>query len=272
MNILSLVLALVLILSVLMIERLDKFKNQMIIQKQYQAFLTDSERKMYNQRQKALFKDYQKSLRLLSFRYLLDKDARKKEANASKQYRLLIEDLMKNLYGKAAFFKEISAKRSNFIDELLTAIQEAADTAPENTIKDTSDIARLDLKDADLQRAFYLMLKGSVSREEFKKMEEGTSEIHEKAYTSLLNYINFDGKKAVPRIVIQRAPREILKTIFLKDDIVESIIARRNELAKKKDEGSKNIFESEFKDKRRSDIDDQLLDFSISSSSKSEYD
>ena len=80
MNILQLVLALVLILTVLTVEQLEKFKNQTIIQKEYQHFLSASEGEVFNKRQKRMFKISERSLRQLSFRYFFDKEAR--EANA----------------------------------------------------------------------------------------------------------------------------------------------------------------------------------------------
>ena len=60
MNILPLILALVLMISVLTVERLEKFKNQSIIQKEYLVFLKESERQVFNQRERRLYGDSQK--------------------------------------------------------------------------------------------------------------------------------------------------------------------------------------------------------------------
>jgi hypothetical protein len=271
MNILPLILALVLMLSVLTVERLEKFKNQTAVQKEYQNFLKEGERQVFNNREKGLFGISKKSLRQLTFRFFLDKNLRKNDPESARQYRLLTIELMKTVYGEAAFFKNLKNKRDNFLEEMLTAIELAADAAPEKMIKRIQDIARLDLDDPELQEAFYHMLRGTISRDNLKEMKSLTPRMKEKAYVSLFNFINYDGKKATPQIMLQRAPKEILKAIFASDEIVEAVIVRRNELAANKDSGSQTTFENEFKSKIRPDISDKLLDFSISSSDKTDY-
>ena len=56
-----------------------------------------------------------KDLRQLTFRYFYDKKARDNHLNEAKQYRVLVIELMKNVYGEAAFFKELERKRPNFL-------------------------------------------------------------------------------------------------------------------------------------------------------------
>lgn len=272
MNILPLVLALVLILSVLTIEKLEKFKNQMIVQKEYHTFLEKGERQVFNQRQKDLFGSNQKDLHQVSFRFLLNQKAREKDPQAAKQYRLLAMELMKVLYGEAFFFRNMERERPQFLEEILNAIEKAADEVPKGMISGVQALAHLDLGDPQLQRVLYHMLKGTMTREGLKGMKEMSPEMKEKAYVSLFNFINYNGKDSVPKIIVQRSPREVLKAVFVSDDVVNAILARRNELAASGDSGAKVAFENEFKDKRRHDIDDKLLDFSISSSDKSEYD
>lgn len=272
MNILPLVLALVLMLSVLTIEKLEKFKNQTIVQREYQLFLKMSERQVFNKRQKRLYGHSEKSLRQLSFRFLFDKKARDRDANVVKQYRMLIIDLMKIAYGEAAFFKNLEKKRPNFLEELLNAIEKSADVDEGKNIRRIQDIARLDLEDPELQEAFYHMLKGTIPREKLAEMKDATPQMKEKTYVSLFTFINNEGANGTPTIVVQRAPREILKAIFLSDEVVEAIIVKRTELSANKDEGSKDAFKNEFSDKRRPGLDDKLLDFSISEGSKNPYD
>lgn len=171
MNILPLILALVLMLSVLTVERLEKFKNQSIVHREYQIFLKESERVVFNDRERRLFnQSYQRSHRQLTFRYLYDKQAREREPNVAKQYRMLIGELMKILYGQADFFKEFENKRPHFLEEMLTAIEKASETAPKKLIRRTKDLARLDLDDPELQNAFYHMLKGTISRDQLEEM------------------------------------------------------------------------------------------------------
>jgi hypothetical protein len=272
MNILPLILALALMLSILTIEKMEKLKNQMIVQKEYQNFLLVSERQVFNKRQKRLFEDYDKDMKQLSFRYLVDKEARKNNEKVAKQYRILLIELMKNLYGEATFFKELEDKRAQFLEEMLNAIEKAADQAPKKLINRVEDITRLDLEDPDLRKAFYHILKGTGPRQKLEKDKETEKEIEEpikeKMYPSLFLFINYNGKKGTPQIEVQKAPREILKAVFDKDEIVESIIVKRAELAKSKDNGASAAFKNEFMNKRRPGIDDQLLDFKITENAK----
>lgn len=271
MNILPLVLALVLMLSVLTIEKLEKFKNQTIVQREYQLFLKMSERRVFNKRQKGLFQETEKTLRQLSFRFLIDKKARDGNENVAKQYRMLNLELMKIVYGEAPFFKNLLQKRPNFLEELLTAIEQAADHAPEKMIRRIEDIARLNLEDPELQEAFYHMLKGSIPREQLAKMKDAKPHVKEKAYVSLFTFINYNGSSGTPKIMVQRAPREILKAIFMSDEVVEAILTRRNELSANKESGSKDAFKNEFAGKIREGLDVELLDFSISDGKKDAY-
>lgn len=275
MNILPLILALVLMLTVLTVEKLEKVKNQAIIQKQYQVFLEKSERQVFNLRQDKLFGKSKKSLRQLSFRYIYDKKARDKNANTAKQYRMLIIELMKILYSDAPFYKELEQKRSNFLEELIDAVQTAADASPKKTIRRIQDISRLDLQDPELQTAFYKMLKGSITLDDLKELNEieNVKYKKDKAYISLFTYINNFGadKKAV--INVQLCPPEILKAIFINDEVVEAVRAKREELAAKKENDSSSVaFKMEFFEKRRSGLDDVILNFEISSTSKVDYD
>lgn len=277
MNILPLVLALVLILTVLTVEQIEKFKNQTIVQKEYQHFLSANEGVVFNKRQKRMFKISEKSLRQLSFRYFIDKEAKEANAGIAAQYRLLMIALMKNIYGKAPFYKKIEESRPNFLEEMLNAIELAASKSPESSFKRIQDIARLNLEDDSLQEAFYHMLKGTIARDEIAKFKNEPQKIKEKGYVSLFTFINNNGAKkktgqyTIPRIVVQRAPREILKTVFENDDVVEEIIVKRDQLSKSKDKGASALFKSEFVNKRRPGIDDLLLDFTISDSAKTGY-
>lgn len=271
MNVLPLILALVLMLSVLTVEKLEKFKNQTIVQNQYQAFLKMNQGQIFNKREKSLFGISETTLRQLSFRFLIDKKAREEKSKEAQQYRMLILELMKIVYGEAAFFKNLQMNRPGFLEELLTAIEQAAEKVPKKTMRRIQDIARLDLEDPELQEAFYRMLKGSISRDQLENVKDKGARFKEKAYASLFTFIHDGGTGDPPKIVIQRAPREILKAVFASDEIVEAIILRRNELSLNKESGSEAQFKSEFIEKRRPGIEDSLLDFKISVGTKTMY-
>ena len=280
MNILPLIMALVMMLSVLTIEKLEKFKNQSIVQREYQAFLRDNERVFFNDRERKLFgKNEHRSHSQLTFRYLYDKSIRDRDVNEAKQYRMLLSELIKIVYGETAFFKEMENKRPHFIEEMFTAIEKASEAAPEKLIRRTEDLARLKLDDPELQNAFYLMLKGTIQREKLIELKEEAKELpprqKEKGYVSLFTFIHNEGVKKIPTIEIAHSSREILKAIFVNDEVVEAIIAKRKELSgKDKESGADEAFKIEFMGKRRHGIDEKLLDFSLPKSKKisSDYD
>jgi len=271
-NILPLILALVLMVSLLTVERLEIFKNHSVVQREYQLFLKNIERTVFNEREKRLYGEGQKSFKQITFRYFFDKKAREKHPNEAKQYRLLAIELMKNLYGQAAFFKELEQKRPSFLDEILSSIEQASDDSPKKLIKQTKDLARLKLSDPQLQEAFYRMLKGTASREEIKQMAKPTRRMKEKSYPSLLTYIHNHGKDNPPTIRVALAPPEVLKVVFPNDDVVKAIVEKRKELGgKDRDSGADDLFKSEFVEKRRPGIDENLLNFKLSDQS-ADYD
>lgn len=275
MNVLPLILALVLMLSVLTVEKLEKFKHQKIVQEQYQKYLSDNERQKLNDRQESAFgHTLTKDRQQVSFRYIVDKKLREKDPEKAAQYRLIIIDLIKNVYGEAKFFKDLEKSQGNFVEELLAGIEQAADRAPPKLVVRIEDISRLQLEDPALQKAFYHMLKGTMSKEEFNNLPKD-SPLREKAYVSLLNFINKDEQKGIE---IQHAPVETLKAIFGSDEMANRIKIRRKELSKQKeaskgaDKTGGQTFADEFKGKQRSGISDSILDFKISSSDTTPYD
>ncbi|MDP1881092.1 MAG: hypothetical protein Q8K60_09165 [Parachlamydiaceae bacterium] len=258
------------------IERLERFKSQTLVQEEYKRLLKDSESKEFNKRQDSLYLIPRNIHRQLSFRYILNKEQREKDENVSKQYRQIAIDLMKILYEETFFYKEMENKNSKFLEEMIDQIQEAADEAPKDTVKRVEDMARLKLKDPELQDVYYHMLKGSVTRpqlklDEEKRQKEGTSltaEQKEKTYVSLLTYIHYSN--AGPEI--QLAPRELLEAIFENPQIAEDIIVKRIELAKDYDSKGEENFKNEFNPKRKTGLSDQILNFKVSKTDKSKYD
>ncbi len=269
MNVLPLILALILVLSVVTIEQFEKVKNQLIVHRKYQLFLKEGERYMFNLRQRRLANKNEPTHRQISFVYLIKKEKRDNAASKAKQYRLLIIDLMKIVYGEAAFFKEMEKKRPQFLEELFQAIEEAIDRGPSELCKRIEDIARLNLGDPELQKVFYHMLKGTGRRKDLKTLPNDP-DIKEKAYPSLFTFIH----NCDQPIVVQRCSKEVLKAIFLKDEVVDAICTKRRELSAVKGQKSAvtKIFKTEFNEQRREGLDNDFLDFSITESDKTDYD
>jgi hypothetical protein len=273
MNILPLVLVLLLMLSVITVEKFEKVKSLIIVQHHYQKYLSEVERKAFNDRQIKLAKKNPSSQRQLIFTYFYDKKFREGHAEQAKEIRFVTVELMKILYGHTSFYKTMDNKRSNFIDELLDEFIAAADALRANEkIRRIEDIQRVRLADPELQEAFYHMLKGTISKNELSLLKNDrplSLRNEEKGYLPLLAFLKH--QKENPKIVVQLASRELLRAIFGKDDIVEAIIQKRNELDPKSGDASTQ-FANEFKGKQRSEISDTLLDFKITATDKSGYD
>lgn len=291
MNILPLVLALLLILSVLTVEKYEKFKNTIFVQKQYELAIENQDRKYYNKAQEAMLKGNKEknvSYRQLSFRPFIDKKLREPQyLEKYNQIRQITIDLIKVLYGHAAFYQEMQDKRPGFVEELLDAIQRATEKEEVNNIKRIDDIVRINLDDEELQEAFYHMLKGTIDKNEYKKMlkEENTSDQtipplnKKKLYFPLLTFLNYDGEKgdySKCRIELRLASREVLLAIYGNPELVEDLISRRIELSKlaKKSGtvGPTAQFKEEFENKQKPGIKEDLLDYSITATSKKDRD
>lgn len=272
MNILPLVFTLLLILSVLTIEKMDRFKNKVLVQKKYEQLINEQESSAFNIRQGRLYGVHPPSYRSLTFRPFISKKFRDEKPEKYKQVRQITIDLIHVLYGKAKFYKKMEQKRPEFVQELLGAIEAAAENMDEKSFKRIHDVARIDLNDPMLQEVFYRMLKGTIDKESSKRPENVEIMKSEKAYIPLLTYFNFDIKEV--KIKLGLAPRELLLAIYDNPDIVQKLINLRNELTAslvsnklQKDEATAK-FQAEFEGKQKQGITD-VLDYTISQTSKS---
>ncbi len=256
MYILPFVLTLTLVLSFIGIEKLAQFKNQSIIAQSYQTFLDAQARYMFNLRQNHLCDKYDKSHRQLSFRYFLNKKLRESQPELAKQYRQVVIDFLKILYGQANFFTNLANQRPQLIEELLIAIEQSADAleAP-HEIKSIEDMVHLNLGDAELQNLFYRMLKGTVAHNDELILRE-------KTYVSLLTYVHFNQSA----VQIQLAPKSLLSALFASEEVVLEILKKRNE------EGlTDEAFKNEFLEKRKSGLSEALFNFKVTKSNKNDY-
>lgn len=277
MNILPLVFALMLILSVLTIEKLDRFKSMILVQSKYKEAIQKQDRQAFNREQEAIYNNLNKrsriSYRKLSFRPFLKKDQREgSHIEKYRQIRQITIDLIEVLYGKAPFYKKMQEKRPNFVEEMLNAIEETSDQMPKDSIKRIEDIVRIKLEDPDLQSAFYHMLKGTIGKDTLKYESSPDIVTHERAYIPLLTFIHFDGVDK--KIKLGLAPRELLLAIYGNPELVQKLIDMRNELGSQlvaekistKDEATAK-FQAEFEGKQKQGITD-VLDYSMTKSYK----
>lgn len=278
MQVLPLVMALAVLLTVLTVGKLELYTHQMILKREYQTFLNEVAGKYLNEHQQKRYDTTPgggRDLRQLTFRPLLDRNFRDRDASATRQFRILQAALLKIVYGEAAFFKEMVRRRPHCVEELLDAIERAADRAPKGMIQSIGDMAKLELDDRELQQFCYKMLKGTVRRERIQQRREQLAEgkeltawCDERAYPSLFTFINYEGSHGKKPIELQLCPREILKAIFIDDQVVEEVIAMREKLSQEGGDGASFAFREAFLSKRREGIDDQLLSFNITTTDK----
>lgn len=278
MNILPLVFALIFILSVLTIEKLEKFKSMMLVQHQYREAIQKQDRKVFNDEQELIYGSQRTSYRQLSFHPFINKAARE-GANIEKykQIRQITIDLIHVLYGHTSFFQKMEKRRPSFVEELLDAIQETTNEMPKGSIIRVQDVTRIKLEDPELQKVFYRMLKGTIEKDEYKSLTDPIVIEHEKTYLPFLTFLhNNDNGKGL-KIELRHASREILLAIYGNQELVDKLIEMREVLSINYSSGKlikeevTEKFRSEFAGKQKQGITDDVLDYEMSQSLKFPY-
>jgi hypothetical protein len=275
MNILPLVFTLIIILSVLTIEKMERFTHKVIIQKKYEQLFSDQHNSSFNIRQRRLCGLNPRSHRRISFRAFLQKKFRDENPEKYKQIRQITIDLIQVLYGHTKFYKKMDQKRPDFVSELLDAIEASTVQMHENSIKTIQDASKIKLEDPVLQEVYYRMLKGTIGKEESKKELNKELMNSEKAYMPLLTFFNYEDVNS--KIKLGLASREILLAIYGNSDLVQKLIDMRIELTNnlnndriQKDEATAK-FQAAFENKQKQGITD-ILDYTITTTSKIGYD
>lgn len=238
----------------------------------------------------------------LSFHLLLQEKERGKYDSEYQQIRSLAKRLMKVLYGETRFFKEIAAKRPNFIDDILDEIQKAsANLEKKDFVKETAGLLNLEFSDPELHHAFYLMMRGNPINIEqppepsltfIEPVEEididdeedhagESAEAHASlGYVSLMDSITIKPSKNMIRVFL--APRPLLMAIFGDGSTVDNIIEKRTELYKELKRNSKDnttpiskqlgeSFKNEFSQSGYAPEYHSILDFAVTKTDPRKY-
>jgi len=268
MNILPLVLALLLTLTVLTVQKAEMFKNQIVIQKTYQQFLQQNAHETFNRFQEKIREgEYDLATAQVNFKVFVNKEDYNQAVkdNTLAAYRFLAVEIMRAAYSEAFFYKEIEAKRPEFLSEIVRGLEKVHEI-DHQTVKCAEDFARIKFNDPELQYVFYLMLKGSCSRQQLQQLEaeklKGSANFSErllgKSYPSLLEFVRYEKRE----LKIALCPRQTLKAIFGQDELVDQFIARRFELSQlKKGSDEKQNLQAEFKDKIRPELANLPIDY-----------
>lgn len=308
MNVLALVFAVLMILGLFTHVQLENFKGFYVVKTEYNNFIKQKERAVFNEREERLYRNASSSKgpsktkprgknnsnRNINFRLLLDPEAKEKDQEKYLQHRLMLKDLMILLFQHTAFYKDIDQKRPTFLDELLDRMVQVT---KQQEIKTPQEVSKLNLQDDDLQFFYYSMMQGvqkgadkESEKEPVKKVEtyklEETEESEEEPPVadedeefepdtqsiSLKNYLHFNPNQK--QIKVWLASKELLQVIFQDSNTADAIIAKREELYPQIDKIGKDIATQElekFKAKKRSDIQDNLLDFQVSKTNPKDY-
>ena len=274
MNILPFVISLIMILLLITVEKLEVYKSKEIVQNIYLEALKTDVNEAYNTHQKNMSRCTEPfSHRQTTLRGFLNKKEREQLPEKYNAYTFVAVNLINKLYGQANFFIKAKSERPNIVSELLSAIQTAADNSPEGSIKKIEDIYRLNLNDKQLQEVFYKMLKGSVEKEKYKKVDNSLKGNPKKTYFPLLTFFNFNGLDK--KIAVRLAPKELLIAIYGNETVADEIIEARQNLSRElKKESStltnqeaKIMFSSQFEAKEPAEVK-SILDYTISTSTQ----
>lgn len=164
MNLLIFVLSLLMILSAMTYARLDSFMKSRVQAGEWRWVMKESERDLYNQKQKICNAEIKKAEKkesstttvaasntadkkeaetpankpsgpttprsgLLNPSWLLNKEIREKEGFDKENFIAMIEDLMNKNWGNQPFFKRMESERPDFVSALIKEMIDVADKA-----------------------------------------------------------------------------------------------------------------------------------------------
>lgn len=303
MNVLIFVMTMLMLLSIMTYARLESYRSSQAFQIVFKHYMQEDETGYLNVKAKQTYKNINVSEKngkpspkinaspRIGIDFLYDK-TRESNSKQWEQTKVLLKNLMRTLYEKHPFFKELEQKRPAFLDELLQAITKTIDTlSPEKKPKTAADLANLKLSDPELDQLLYKMLHGAFYKniladqrsKDLKKEEKVTeadfetsiddddlsTEVAEfkspEGYYSLLDFIT--SSKSPIRVFL--ASKEVLESIFHDPGTVEAILEERENLYRQAlAEGDikalNETFKNQFQSKKDPKIDEESLNFSIS--------
>lgn len=267
MNILTMVMILLMVLSLMTYAKLETFKSTQIIDQFFNHYMEIEERGFITEhavdkykttkmspKQSGRTKTKAPGLPRLSLALLLDKKASEEKPDQWKQMSALFKNLTDSLYKDHPFYKEALTDNPTAIDEILTQLSKQIgkiDKDKKQIPKHAADLANIKLNDEKLDLLLYKMLLGAPYKDILKNgpntnegkdrgeadNDEEEEVLNEQAeefnspvgYYSLLDFVTLAKSEKV-RIFL--APREMLTAIFHDPGVVDEIIAQRQELYK----------------------------------------
>lgn len=257
MNILTLVFTLILILSAITYTRFEQFRHFIIQRSFYEKHVTEDERVTFNRRERNKYQSNNGSPKRVTLSGILKlgKEGpgvplKPEDEERIKKEKIILKELIQNLYKDQPFYRTLEEKREGFVNEIvdrlpdrLKAMVEQAEK-PDSVIRSEEDLAKVDLGDAELQLAFYLMLKGTDKKAGPEYDKNAFNKLPTGRYYPLLDFIKYADKGEVS---IYASPSEVLDVFFNPEDI-QIIVASRKEVAKLKNAANRAAKWKEFTD------------------------
>lgn len=287
MNILLFVMSILMLLVMITYGRIESFKNDAFIQAQFEDYMENSERVYINETAIKHYRDTSatrleksekaerkksKASAKLSFNLFIDKEQRAENPLSLETHIHVAERLIELLYGDQLFYKELLAKRPNFVAEILSALIRESENSPK--ISKAEELATIDLKDPELNDAFTRMLKGAYEEPPKGKKEKRPYRL-DSGYYSLLDFITVVPNKLKLRVYL--ASKQLLLAVYGNQLLVNDILRVRYQLYRdviknnmNADQASKE-FKSLFGNLALPYVPADFLDFSVSKTNPNQY-
>lgn len=264
MQILLFVITMLLLLSAITYAKMDSYRSMVLFRKRFEVYSearnNQFEETFYNEKyiknpmseKEGTSTPKAEGISYISLSPLLNE----KDKSFTK---LMLRELITNLYESQKFYQELLKKRPQLTTELIDALE---NSIKENAkLKKIEELANVDLKDPILAEAFYKILKG------FKLPKEAEKVSGETGYPALTCFLTLRGSDKLRPYL---APIPILEVLFNDKQTVAEVINMRTQIYKdldsdriKEKEGNA-LFTEAFSKKLRTDIPVEKVDFSVS--------
>ncbi len=247
MNIILLIFAFISTISLITYAQLANLRELAAVRKEYACYMETQERAAFIEAQNRLYDNYHRKgkekdgdgtrvsasrkLNLHSFLYAQEDSIR------SYTIDTILKNLLDILYQEQTFYIELKEKRPYFVEELIQKLKNSLNEDKKFNLDKPANLCNIELHDEELQYFLALILSGTQT-------QCGETEgIH-----SLEPLI--ETKKTVDPIRIQLTSKEMLLAIYRNSQIVDEILAKREELQRKvkKDLSQKTTASQQFKD------------------------
>lgn len=294
MNILPFVMALLLALTILTTTKLHTLKTLMTIRAKYLLYMKEAESIEFSQCQREKYdakhkndgseeeqesSDKSGKTRIRAVRKLnllaLARGDKSGKIDSYTTISIITKRLLNLLYKDQPFYQKIQEKRPDFLNELLEKLKANGPDYQER-LGSVTDLAQIDIHDAELSEVFAKMLEGAIISPELLQANGEDKKSFRDVYPSLKDFTTYD--KGIETIRIFLAPPELLMAIFNDENTVDSIIKTRKDHFKelrKHNEDDLTLprqvlsekFKSAFESKLPPELDKSLFNFEVTATS-----